>query len=331
MSVDLRPLNVGEILDRTVQVYRTRFWLFVGVAAPPAVVVLACFAAGFLLAQVAGKGGTANSVAAGVGFGVLFLIGMPLYVGVTALGYAALSAAAQKRYFDEAVTVREAYKEAWAHLWRYVGLFAMELLAAGVAPFAVMVAGIIGAGVVVAATGASKDASGLIIGFTMLGLVAVLGVYVLWLLPRLCLAFPACVVEQAGAWKSLKRGWTLSQGTRWRVLLLFVLGGAMGWMASWIITIPAFVVIALMPSLHGPQHAQAAGQVMIFVTYGASFAVQAFIRPVYGAGLMVFYYDQRIRKEGFDIEHMMQAAGWGELAAGASTEGAIPQAEGQQA
>jgi hypothetical protein len=30
---------------------------------------------------------------------------------------------------------------------------------------------------------------------------------------------------------------------------------------------------------------------------------------MYATGFTLFYYDQRIRKEGFDIEWMMQAAG----------------------
>jgi len=30
---------------------------------------------------------------------------------------------------------------------------------------------------------------------------------------------------------------------------------------------------------------------------------------MYATGLTLFYYDQRIRKEGFDIERMMEAAG----------------------
>jgi hypothetical protein len=30
---------------------------------------------------------------------------------------------------------------------------------------------------------------------------------------------------------------------------------------------------------------------------------------MYSTGLTLFYYDQRIRKEGFDIEWMMRSAG----------------------
>ena len=43
--------------------------------------------------------------------------------------------------------------------------------------------------------------------------------------------------------------------------------------------------------------------------YGAFFAVKALTNPIYGIALTVFYFDQRIRKEGFDIEWMMQQAG----------------------
>jgi hypothetical protein len=69
------------------------------------------------------------------------------------------------------------------------------------------------------------------------------------------------------------------------------------------------LVVALTPALAGPQHQQTLGMVILFVYYGGSFAVQALIQPVYGIALVLFYYDQRIRLEGFDIEWMMQRAG----------------------
>jgi hypothetical protein len=49
--------------------------------------------------------------------------------------------------------------------------------------------------------------------------------------------------------------------------------------------------------------------VAMFATYGAFFAVKALTKPIYGIARIVFYFDQRIRKEGFDIEWMMQQAG----------------------
>ena len=58
-----------------------------------------------------------------------------------------------------------------------------------------------------------------------------------------------------------------------------------------------------------PQHVQALGVATILIMSGSGFAVQALIRPVYGIALVLFYYDQRIRLEGYDIEWMMQQAG----------------------
>ena len=46
----------------------------------------------------------------------------------------------------------------------------------------------------------------------------------------------------------------------------------------------------------------------MFAMYAAMFAVRALTKPVYGIALTLFF-DQRIRKEGFDIEWMMQQAG----------------------
>jgi hypothetical protein len=49
--------------------------------------------------------------------------------------------------------------------------------------------------------------------------------------------------------------------------------------------------------------------VLLIVVYGAGFAIQAVTRPIYGIALTLFYYDQRIRQEGFDIEWLMHRAG----------------------
>jgi hypothetical protein len=39
------------------------------------------------------------------------------------------------------------------------------------------------------------------------------------------------------------------------------------------------------------------------------FFTNSFLGPIWAAGITLFYYDQRVRKEGYDIEWMMQAAG----------------------
>jgi hypothetical protein len=63
-----------------------------------------------------------------------------------------------------------------------------------------------------------------------------------------------------------------------------------------------FIVAAFKSRGQLPVWAQIAQQIVGFVT-------NSFIGPMYATGLTLFYYDQRMRKEGFDIEWMMQAAG----------------------
>jgi hypothetical protein len=44
-----------------------------------------------------------------------------------------------------------------------------------------------------------------------------------------------------------------------------------------------------------------------------SIGAQIVLQPVSWIALVLFYYDQRIRKEGFDIEWMMERAGMTQL------------------
>ncbi|WP_058188276.1 hypothetical protein [Terracidiphilus gabretensis] len=302
----LRPMHLGEILDRTVQIYRRQFLLFAGIAAGPSLVVLGCFAAGFLLYLFAHGGGTAANLLLGLGFLALLAVGVPLYIAASAFGFAALSQAAKKRFFGEPVTIRGMYREAWPHGWRYLGLFALDFAILGVAPGIVLFALSIGIGVAAAAAGGDAG-NATVLAIVALG--ALLMIYELWMLPRLCMSFAASVAEKAGVAESLKRGWTLSRGTRWRILLLFVMGAVCGWMLTWLVTLPVIIAVSLIPGMNSPQHSQMMGSIILFGTYAAGFAVQALIRPVYGIALVLFYYDQRIRNEGYDIEWMMERAG----------------------
>jgi hypothetical protein len=129
------------------------------------------------------------------------------------------------------------------------------------------------------------------------------------MLLRFCLSFPVSVVEQISAWKALKRAGSISYGTKGRIILLYMMGAILGYILALGLTIPAMVVLALIPALQGSQHSQTLGVIFLFITWGSYFAVKAFTKPVYGIALTLFYFDQRIRREGFDIEWMMLHAG----------------------
>jgi hypothetical protein len=193
--------------------------------------------------------------------------------------------------------------------WRYIWLYVLQALILAIAPLVIVLGAVFILGLVqVLGRKSGNDASD-VIAVLVLVILAGLAAYAVWMLLMLCLAFPACVVENAGAWTAVKRAVSLSKGTRGRLVVLYLLGAVLGWILSMLITVPVIIVASLIPGLNTPQHSQTLGMVFLFTMYGASFAVQALTKPVYAIALLLFYYDQRIRKEGFDIEWMMRQAG----------------------
>lgn len=310
MNEPLRPSTLGEILDRTANLYRSRFLVFFGLAAVPAAVVLG-FGGGFVL-LLAWAGTLGPSGAVFIGLGALLLTGLalPLMIGANALSGAALCHAAATITMGGAIAIRPAFKAVWKRGWRYVGIYLLQMLIIFAAPVAVwVVVASLQAVIAVAGTAAGGAAVGAFMGLLMILALVGLAVYVVWMLLKLCLAFPIAVIEQTGVGAALKRAWNLSCGTCWRMLVLFLLGMAVTWIATFMVLIPVILVMALVPALNSPQHAQMIGTIVVILYYAASFAVQALTWPIYAIALVLFYYDQRIRKEGFDIELLMQQAG----------------------
>jgi len=314
----LGPSSLGEILDRTAQLYRSRFLVFLGISVMPTLVVLVPVCALFLL--LAWLGSTSKNpppeawakLAADVFLISGGVIALAMYAAIAAFAMAALNHAVARAYLGEKTTIRDAYKAVWRRGWRYVWLLILEGLIIGVAPMVLWIALVAiaaGVGILAQKAGMGGSTNDALFGLAVVvAVVALLG-YFFWMLLRLSLVFPACVIERIGAWAAVKRSSSLSKGTKGRIFLLYLLAAALTSLLSMGITIPLAIIAALIPAFSGAQHAQAAGIAMVFIIYGGSFAVQALTRPVYGIALTLFYYDQRIRQEGFDIEWLMQRAG----------------------
>ena len=315
-----RPLNLGEILDRTVQLYRDRFLVYLGIAIIPTGLLLIFGGGTFLVLAWLGSrpGATAASMnsASAMALGVLVLGVISLPVLAVALGVSSLSTAAMNHAAAGALagmrpTIRGSFAEAWRRGWQYVWLYFLEALIVWGAPLIVWSGAVMVMTFIVVGVGRSAggQAVGALVGLmTFAGLAALAG-YAIWMLLCVGLAFPGCVVEKISAWKALRRSFRLSKGTRGRIFVLYLLGAVLGWISSLVVVVIFAIAVAVIPGMNSPQKAQTAGMAMIFLVYGSSFAVQACIKPVYAIALMLFYYDQRIRNEGFDIEWMMERAG----------------------
>jgi hypothetical protein len=314
MNETLRPSTLGEILDRTVQLYRGNFGLFAGTAALPlafALVLAVPAVAIFAIPGIPGAGSMQNNVIAAAIFSLAFLVAAPIYLAVYVFAVAGLTQAAVSAYRGEKLTIRAALKSVRPRFWTYLWYLFLQAIMAGFVP--VIVAGVI-IGPLLYVTfqpDVGPDGS-ILLGFVAIVLgVTTVGVIV-WLALGYAMGMAVCVVEKKTAWESLQRAAQLSKGTRGRIFVLFLLVMVLSMIVSMVGYFFA-VVIGAMAGLMG----SSSTVVVVVAIVGAilymviSIGGQIILQPVSWIALVLFYYDQRIRKEGFDIEWMMQQAGMG--------------------
>lgn len=309
METNLRPLTLGEILDRTAQLYRENFLLFAGIFSIYAGVALA-----INLIQI-GLGAWMQHVhAAGrLSWVIMGLAGVELIALLLLLGaaIAAINRAVAWVHLGQTATIRGAYASTLTHFGRYLWLMTLTgimawlpagLLYAGYLTFIlayVRPRGMLAHG----ATIADPRSAGIffVVSGVFFLLLVPAGIYGLIMSLRYALAVPACVVENLKAWKAIGRSVELSRGARGRIFILLLLVGAV---KIGLVLITQMFFIAAVYKNHGalPPWLNAISQVVAFFT-------NSFVGPIGAAGLALFYYDQRVRKEGYDIEWMMQGAG----------------------
>ncbi len=196
--------------------------------------------------------------------------------------------------------------------WRYLWFLILQGIVVALVPGAIAGAAI---GLLVYLVPGVGTAAGVAIGFVVFFIaVAAFGVIV-WRALGYSIGFAVCVAEQKTAWQSLQRSWKLSQGSRGRIFVLFLLIIALSIAASIIGYIPFMIIVAVAAAAgNGAQYATTALVVAEIVNFVVNFTLQALLAPISWIALVLFYYDQRIRKEGFDIEWMMEQAGLAQVA-----------------
>ena len=313
MESNLRPLTLGEILDRTAQLYRTNFLLFAGIFAVYAGVLLVLGLLQIGLAETLRVLHTTQQLlwltwtATGVTWLITFL--------VAGMSIAAISRAVAWVHLGEPATIRGAYRSILPQLGRYLWL--MTITAFRVyTPIVVLYAGFFGTLAFLGFqqmgphAGASAQPAGnpqaaIIMGLASLAFLLLLipvGAYTILMSLRYSLAIPASVVENMKARVAIRRSIELAKGSWGRIFLLALLVGVIKLVLVGVTQIFVFVAAFKHPGQQLGPGLQTLSQVMAFFT-------NSFLGPIWGAGITLFYYDQRVRKEGFDIEWMMQAAG----------------------
>lgn len=125
------------------------------------------------------------------------------------------------------------------------------------------------------------------------------------------LAVPALVLEDIGAFDSLRRSSTLAKGSVGRVIVVFILTTILVAILSGTLNVVASLFgDAVFQHRYARQAWKEVFSTISTILFG----------PVTAIALTLIYYDQRIRREAFDISHMMNLLNKTEnsLSAGAS-------------
>jgi hypothetical protein len=138
---------------------------------------------------------------------------------------------------------------------------------------------------------------GLVAGVASLAFI-VPGIYlfVMW-----SLAVPAKILENKGITDAMSRSSDLTQGNRWRIfiiwLLFFVLSLGVGFLLRW--PVEALAGVSSMMAL---QRSTFIWQVGLLVS---TFISECLVGPLLTIAMSLVYYDERVRKEAFDLQLMM--------------------------
>jgi hypothetical protein len=304
-TAELRPLSLGELLDRTFTLYRSHFWVFVGIMAIPASFgipvnyLLLSFQGDMLFA---GRPTLAPAPGLILGFLAGFFAFATLLILVHSIALAAVTHAVSEGYLGRRSTVRDSYRSIQGKFWRLMGVIvniAIRLLGIMILVFVV----IGGVGGVLLVTFAAAGGQALVAAATVL---LVLLVYMfglvafVYLALRYAVSIPALMLENLGILAAIRRSVQLTRGRRGHIFIAFLLAAIIGYVGFIVFQAPFSIptMIMLLRNHHLPTWlallTSLAGAVGGTVTGSISMIV-----------LVLCYYDTRIRKEAFDLQFMM--------------------------
>jgi len=298
MDTTLRPMSISQLLDRTFHLYRNNFLLFAGIAAlPPAMLVVAQLAVLILQQTMSGLSETATLVV-GCSAALSALVFLLVYMLGTALATGATVHAVSCVHLGNPVTIVESYRAVRPLTWRILGVSLLISLMVGAALmvvyFVVIIPVFMGAALM-----KSSGPAGMIVGCAIAVPLLIVGIgLAAFLNCRYSLAVPACVLEKLGVMACLQRSVFLSKKALWRIFLIFVLTLILAISIELALSIPNYIAVGFrgVPSLP-------------FQIWGiiAGFLSKAIAVPIGTIALSLVYFDQRVRKEAFDLQLMMQA------------------------
>jgi len=296
LAPTLKPLGVGDVLDRTFNLYKQRPLLFIALSAiwylllVIVFVVLAIAVFASAIASFVRQNPTdidpATLAGAISGFIAFLIVGILVAILLFSAQSASLIRAGALRYLGKEANVGEAFGS---------GVRASpRVFLAGVLAFVLIALFWAAAFIVAALIGAITQSGGLTFVAIFLAVcVALVGTFYLtasWLVAPIVI-----VVEGLGPIAALSRAWGLSSGNRWRIIGIQALLALLN------------VVLSALISAVFAIGGQADQGTRIVIQNLANFASTIVWAPVEWLAFTVLYYDLRVRKEAFDLQLAAEA------------------------
>jgi hypothetical protein len=276
---DLQPMTLGDILDRTIRLYRRDFLHNLGIACVPYVLLVPFWA--FLSVPGAGSGDPRALFTAGtiIPIALMGLLGGAAYLA----SMGAMTRSVSERYLGGAPSLWDAYapviRRVPSLLWAFILLGAVAAgLAIPVALLAIPLAFVLGP----------------LAMATPLAVVVLMGVVIV----RFLLIAQAVIIEDVRGTAALKRSWALTRGIFWRTIVLLVFVGVVG-----------FILQLGFQLAGGFLTLGSAGRGALLLAQALNAAAQVLVMPIGTIAFTLLYYDSRIKQEGFDLEVMAQNLG----------------------
>ncbi len=273
-GLDLRPLSLGEILDRTFSLYRRHFLLVLGITAIPQLLILALNLTQTLLTKMPASPANPpveqlQSATSGglMAFGIVgVIVGLVIYFVAYLFAQGGTVFAVSELYLGRTTTIG-------------------------------------------ASLGRMRGQLGSLLGVIMLNGLATMGAALFLIIPgiyvacRLITCVPAALLEDLGPRSSLERSFRLTQGFAGRAFVIFLL---------YFILLYAAILLFMFPFLFAAGLAtKDPGMMRFWLTLsqvGNSLAA-VLVGPFLTIATAVYYYDLRVRKEAFDLQLMMNPGG----------------------
>lgn len=299
MTTALRPMTTGELLDRTFNIYRNNFALFAGISALAGLILVAAtvllVVLGFTVptpgAQIDPRTVFATLAVYFVVVGLFYLIGGSLAMGATIY-------AVSKVHLGQQTSIGESYSQVFPWVGRIIRIvLSIGLRMLGVLLLVYLAIVILGLALGGAARGGGTGGAVIVFILVLIGILVGYG-FVFRVYLKYSLAVPACLLEKAGAVESLRRSAFLSKGSLWRIFLIYLLMGIIGYAFNLVLHLPATFLVS--------KNTLLIATVWQFV---ATFLAFTLSFPISTIAISLVYYDQRVRKEAFDLQLMMEAIG----------------------